>query len=158
MLSRVKCAVFCASLLLLPLIAFAGSSRSPLGGIYSVKQTTEQGKTILVTISFRLFNRTDSEIKNATLMLADHQPVMPSKTPPTPGVMPPRFNNHGTVNLTAIGSREELVVKDAKFSVPALEYQQWKRGARPVFVVTYISKSGRVEAPIELVRMDGGAL
>ena len=158
MSSTMKCVGLRVLLMSLPMLAFAASPRSPLGGTYSVNHTSAEGKTVSVIISFRLFNNTAAEIKNATLMLADHQPAMPPRTPPAPGVIPPRFNNHGTVKIAAIGSHQELVIKDAKFSVPALEYQQWQRGAHPVFAVSYTDKGTRVEEPIELVRMDGGAL
>ena len=158
MLSRVKCAVFCVSLLLLPLIAFAADARGPIAGTYLIKSTRQNGKAVNLTISFRLFNHSTGDLKNASLMLADHMPALPSKTPPTPGVLPSQFNNYGAVSIPAIASHKELVINNAKFSIPALEYKQWQAGAHAVFVLTYVEKGSRVEVPVQLMEMHGGLL
>lgn len=155
MFPRMKWAVLYALLFSLSLLAWAANARSPLGGTYSINRSSAQGKTVTVTMSFRLVNISEADLKNATLMVADHQPGMLPSTPPEKGAVLPRYNNHGTVNLPVIPSRSrEVVIKDATFTIPAIEFQQWKKGEHPVFVLTYQAEGRQVELPTDLVRRD----
>jgi hypothetical protein len=155
MLPKIKRSVLLVSLLSLPLLALAADTRSPLGGTYSIKQASAEGKTITVTMSFRLINVSDTDLRNATLTVADHQPAMLPLEPKEEHTALPRYNNHGSVNLPVIASRShEVVIKDAMFTVPAIEFEQWKKGERPVFMVSYQLGGKHVEAPARLVRRD----
>ena len=148
-----KCAI--ALLALASLCLFAVAENHPGGafaGSYSIRNVVDQGQTVHVTMDLRLFNGTDTDLKNASLILSDHQRALPPKGGIAPGAALP-LNNHGSAKIVAVRTHRDLQLKDVTFHVPAFEYQQWQRGAHPVFVLSYqTSNGGHVQMPVQLVR------
>lgn len=148
----------CIALLLaifsLCMFVIAENSLMSFTGSYSIRNVVNQGKTMQVTMNFRLFNASNADIKNATIILSDHMPALPPKGgPAAAGPMMP-VNNHGTAKIAIARTHRDLELKNITFNVPAFEYQQWQRGAHPVFVVSYLAANGRpMQMPVELTRV-----
>lgn len=153
-----KCATALLALAALCSFALAANHPGAFGGSYSIQNVSEQGQTVRVTMNFRLFNGTGADLKNASIILSDHQPALPPKGGVAPGAMAPGsfampVNNHGSAKIVAIRTHRDLELKNITFHVPAFEYAQWQRGAHPVFFLSYqAANGGQVQMPVQLVR------
>jgi hypothetical protein len=127
-------------------------------GFYRILQATNRGDKVEVRISLRVFNYSEADVKDATISLASFLPHAPG----APGEMSrpdPLFRSaphalaageswekaQPSFQGVALRVNEHQVVPplEGTFIVPALEYQQWLKGAQPHFVIDYQDASGK---------------
>ena len=130
--------VFAAVLSLLPVRAKDGRD---FAGFYELSDVSESGSTCQLTFTVRVFNYSDADVNNATLVLQD--PLVPRAVYATfTGV---EIRDRGNVRLST------------QVTVPRREYESWLKGGSPALDVQYTSAEGKsLRRRVELSRMPVG--
>jgi hypothetical protein len=120
-----------------------------------------------VRLSLRVINYSGIDVSNATISLKSSLP-RPGNDPrhPEAGLLMQRPNPHDpeaawekqqpTFQGVTLHFNEHMVVPplEATFTVPAREYEQWMKGARPNFVIEFQDPAGKtVRQSVELTNM-----
>jgi hypothetical protein len=109
-------------------------------GFYELKNVVDQGAIMSLTFSTQVFNYSDGDVIGAYVALDDS--LMLENYAAFLGV---RIDHGSQVFLSS------------DITVPALEYQQWQRGARPNLYVIYQDHSGNTLIRlVELIEMPLG--
>jgi hypothetical protein len=108
--------------------------------VYQILSATDHGDTVRVRVSLRVYNNTGTDVTGATISLVSSLMTLSTgpvfewekeQVPFTDVTLP--FNPHvKTVTPALVGS----------FSIPADEYENWKKGAGPRFVIAYQDAAG----------------
>jgi hypothetical protein len=117
-------------------------------GFYRILQATNQGNQVQVRISLRVFNYSEADVQDATISLE-------SSLPHPPGAAEAWEKEEPSFQSVAlrVNERQAAPPLEAAFTVPAREYQQWLKSARPQFVIDYQDASGKPQRrAIELMR------
>jgi hypothetical protein len=117
-------------------------------GFYRILQATNLGNTVEVRISLRVFNYSEADVQNATILLT-------SCLPHAPWAGEAWEKEQPSFQGVALRAKEHRAVAplEATFTVPALEYALWLKGAQPHFVIYYQDASGEPHhREIELMR------
>jgi hypothetical protein len=126
---------------------FAKGARE-FAGFYRILQATNQGETVEVRISLRVFNYSEADVQDATIRLVSSRPHPPAAA----GAWEKEQPCFQGVALH-VNERQVVPPLEATFTVPAREYAQWLKGAGPRFVIDYQDASGRPQhRAIELMR------
>ena len=130
---------FCLPCLVLCLALTAPARNTHnFGGDYRILQVTEQGDNVELRISLRVINFSGADVQDATISLTSSFAPLPHHEPfdweqeqvPFKNVTL-HFNEHKAV--------PRLV---GTFTIPAREYERWRKGEGPNFVIDYQSASG----------------
>ncbi len=115
-----------AVILLTTLSALAKDGRD-FSGYYSLTDVTEQSNAVKLTLTVQVFNYSDADIKEASLLLRETGPGMAVE-----GAFPALkvFHDHTDVRLSQ------------QFTVPREEYRRWQNGMVPRLVVHYMGANG----------------
>jgi hypothetical protein len=113
-------------ILLTALVTLAKDGRD-FAGYYSLTNVTEQGSQVNLTLTVQVFNYSDADIKQASVVLHQSDPGMTVQ-----GAFPPVkvFHNQSDVRLSQ------------GFSVPLEEYQRWQNGMVPRLMVHFMGANG----------------
>src|SRR5580658_4204896 len=132
---------FCLPALVLCL-AFTAQASGPhkFSAVYQILNVVDHGDHVQVRVSLRVFNNTGANITGATVSLVSSLMTLPvgpvfdweKDEVPFANVALP-FNPHvKIVGPPLVGT----------FSIPADEYENWKKGAGPRFVIAYLDAAG----------------
>ena len=126
--------------LCLALVALANDARN-FAGFYTITQVAKQGEKVEMRLSLHVFNYTGADVKNATISLKsslphpddphDREALWEKAQPTFRGV---------TLHLD---ERKVVAPLEGTFTVPAREYEQWMKGARPNFVIEFQDAAGK---------------
>jgi hypothetical protein len=132
---------FCLPALVLCLALTAqASGPHKFSALYQVLKVTDRGGEMHVQVSLRVFNNSGADVTGATISLVSSL-VTPAEGPafewekeevPFTNVTL-RFNPHVKIVAPALVGT---------FTIPADEYEQWKKGAGPRFVIAYQDATG----------------
>jgi len=106
-------------------------------GFYKILKVTNQGETVEVRISLRVFNYSEADVKDATISLESFRPH-----PPGVGEAWEKEQPSFRGLTLHVNERQATAPLEATFTVPAREYQLWQKGARPRFVIDYQDAAG----------------
>jgi len=122
-----KRAVFGLSLILLTALATLAKDGRDFAGYYSLTNATEQNNEVKLTLTVQIFNYSDADIKQASVVLHHSGPGMIVE-----GSFPPMkvFRNQTDVRLSQ------------EFTVSREEYRRWQNGMVPNFVVHFMGANG----------------
>jgi hypothetical protein len=122
-----KRGVLVLSLVLLTVLATLAKDGRDFSGYYSFTNVTEQNNEVKLTLTVQIFNYSDADIKQASLVLRHSGPGMIPD-----GAFPPVkvFRNQTDVRL----SRE--------FTVSREDYRRWESGMVPVLMVHFMGANG----------------
>ena len=112
--------------LLTALATFARDGRD-FAGYYSFTGVTQQSNEVKLTLTVQVFNYSDADIKQASVVLHQSDPGMTVQ-----GAFPPVkvFHNQSDLRLSQ------------EFSVPREEYQRWQNGLVPRLMVHFMGANG----------------
>ncbi|MHB8217739.1 MAG: hypothetical protein ACYDDS_16830 [Candidatus Sulfotelmatobacter sp.] len=112
--------------LLTGLAVFAKDGRD-FAGYYSFTGVTQQSNEVKLTITVQVFNYSDADIEQASVVLHQSDPGLTVQ-----GAFPPVkvFHNQSDVRLSQ------------EFSVPREEYQRWQNGMVPRLMVHFMGANG----------------
>jgi hypothetical protein len=118
--------VLLATLFLIPTAGLAKDGRD-FAGYYSLTGVTEQSSEVKLTLTVQIFNYSDSDIKQASLVLHESGHGMAVR-----GAFPAVkvFHDHTDVRLSQ------------EFTVPREEYQRWQNGMVPRLMVHFMGANG----------------
>jgi hypothetical protein len=123
------CLVVC---LAMALGALAKNSRN-FAGDYRILHVTEKGDSVEVQISLRVINVSGEDVKDATISLRSSLRPIPrgdavdwEKEQPTFKGLTLNYNEHNIVPPL-----------EATFTIPAREYDLWRKGNGPNFIIDY---------------------
>ena len=139
---------FCLPVLVLCLaLAAQASGPHKFNAVYQILKVTDQhgdGGDVEVQVSLRVFNNSGAKVTGATISLVSSLMTLPEGTafewekeevPFTNVTLP--FNPHvKTLAPPLVGT----------FTIPADEYEQWKKGAGPRFVIAYQDATGEQQS------------
>ncbi len=130
-------AALCAS----PALAADGRD---FAGFYRYEKTADLPSGMKqVTLSLRLFNYSGADLTGAALVLENRLPLGATL---------------GSVGGVSIDDGADAVVSGS-FTVPDAEFQRWRSGGAPQFVLEYFDDEGdKVQRPVELIPAFGGVL
>ncbi len=153
----------CLPCLALSLALTALANSVHFAGTYHMTNVTKQGDMVQMKLSLRVVNYSGAEVTGATISLKSSLPHASSNdtehaapaglaAPAAPGTewekSQPTFQG---VTLH-VNEHKKVAPLEATFTVPALEYEQWIKGARPNFVIEFQNAEGKtVQEPVELV-------
>ena len=125
---------------LISVLAFAcpaqSQNRPNLLGLYEVKEPTDLGPEVRVTLLVRLIHASDMDLAEAEFSLRD----------------PLRRTSYGSFAILPVRSRGWVELR-GEFTVPRREFERWQVGARPYVVVEFPGPGGnRVLQPVRLLR------
>ncbi len=133
-------ALFCLIFLFSPLLAHGKNGRD-FAGFYDVKDATDLGSEVQLTLLLRLFNYSDAEVADATLTLRDSLL---------------RQKSYGSFPSVSVGDRQSVRLSGG-FTIPHREYERWQRGAVPNLIIEFKDAAGKsIRRRIELVKMPLG--
>jgi len=115
-----------AFVLLAALVAFARDGRD-FAGYYSLTDVTEQSTAVKLTLTLQLFNYSDADIKQASVVL--HQSG--------PGIL-----IHGSYPILKVFRNQTDVRMSQEFTVPREEYMRWQNGMEPRLMVHFKGANG----------------
>jgi hypothetical protein len=123
---RKRVALGLAVMLLTALSAVAKDGRD-FAGYYSLTDVTEQSNAVKLTLTVQVFNYSDADIKQASLVLRDsgHGTAVRGAFPAVK-----IFHDHTDVRLSQ------------EFTVPREDYQRWQNGMVPRLMVHYMGANG----------------
>ncbi len=127
-------------LLFAGVLAHAANGRD-FAGFYEIENVTQQGPTVRLTFSVRLFNYSGAKVSGATLTLRDR-------------LLPPQIN--ASFSSLSFGDHESVRCS-AEVSISRPEYERWQRGGVPnLFIEFRDAKGNLVRRRAELVRRPVG--
>ena len=128
------CLVVC---LAVALGALAKNARN-FAGDYRIVHVTEKGDSVEIQMSLRVINVSGEDVKDATISLRSSLRPLPrgealdwEKEQPTFKGLTLNYNEHNIVPPL-----------EATFTIPAREYDLWRKGAGPNFIIDYKDASG----------------
>jgi len=105
---------------------------------YRILHVTEKGDSVEVQMSLRVINVSGEEVKDATNSLRSSLRAIPrgealdwEKEQPTFKGLTLNYNEHNIVSPL-----------EATFTIPAREYNLWRKGEGPNFIIDYRDVSG----------------
>ena len=118
--------VLLTAFLLIPIAGVAKDGRD-FSGYYSLTGITEQSDAVKLTLTVQVFNYSDADIKEASLVLRESGPGIA-----VDGTFPAvkLFHDRSDVRLSQ------------QFSVTREEYRRWQNGMDPRLVVHYVGANG----------------
>ncbi len=132
---------FCLSGLVLCLaLAAQASGPHKFNGLYQVLKVEQRGDEVEVQVSLRLFNNSGAGVTGATVSLVSSLVTLPEglafewekEAVPFTNVAL-AYNPHVKIVAPALVGN---------FRIPEDEYEQWKKGAGPRFVIAYQDAAG----------------
>jgi len=122
-----KRGVFVLSLVLLTALATLAKDGRDFSGYYSFTNVTEQNSEVKLTLTVQVFNYSDADIKQASLVLHRSGPGMIAE-----GSFPPVkvFRNQTDVRLSQ------------EFTVSREDYRRWQNGMVPNVTVHFMGANG----------------
>jgi hypothetical protein len=150
----------------LALTAFAKDTRN-FAGSYRMTEVAKQAGNVQVRLSLRVINYSGADVSNASISLKSSLPHPGSDlhSPQAgaqmrrPAPLDPESaweKKQPTFNGVTLHFNEHKIVPplEAVFTVPAREYEQWMKGARPNFVIKFQDRAGKTQQqPVELTNM-----
>ncbi len=123
---RIYAFVLLTAFLLIPIAGLAKDGRD-FSGYYSLTDVTEQTNAVKLTLTVQVFNYSDADIKEASLVLRESGPGIA-----VDGAFPAVkvFHDRTDVRLSQ------------QFTVPREEYRRWQNGMVPRLVVHYMGANG----------------
>jgi len=126
--------------LLAAVLVLAENGRD-FAGWYDMRNVTDLGDQVQVTITLRVFNFSGADVTDATITLWDSV---------QPGVA------YGSFPLVSIAYRDNARLT-ANFTVPKSEYDSWQQGGRPNLQVNFNDPAANpVQRSVELAWMPMG--
>jgi len=119
--------ILASAILLLAAAAAAQTAGNEVTGFYSVRQATDLGTMVRVTLHIRLVNNTPQELSILRVAVQDR----------AQGAQPA-----GTSAWARLEQRQGASV-DQQFVISKAEYARWKRGGQPVLQVAFQPDGGR---------------
>jgi hypothetical protein len=119
--------IYLLVLLLAAVPAHAANDRD-FAGFYEIANATEQGPTVRLTFSVRLFNYSGAKVSGAKLTLRDR-------------LLPPQVN--GSFPSLSFGDRASVRCS-AEVTVSRLEYERWQRGGVPNLFIEFRDAQGNL--------------
>ena len=117
-------------------------------GFYKILKAVNQGDTVELRISLRVFNYSQADVKDATISLESSLPH-----PPGAGEAWEKRQPSFRSVILHVNERQVAPPLEATFAVPAREYRLWLKGAQPHFVIDYQDAAGKPQhRAIELMR------
>jgi hypothetical protein len=117
-------------------------------GEFQVHDVVDEGSAVKLGLHVRIFNFSGADVRDATLTLADRRP----------GPSLDASDYQGSFTNVSIAYRKSIEL-DGSFTVPVREHGQWKRGAVPNLVVTYVDETGKeIRSAVQLKPALGGGL
>ncbi|MBV9609046.1 MAG: hypothetical protein JO187_05765 [Acidobacteria bacterium] len=118
---------------IIPLNAAGGG----LQGYFNYRQVSVSNNQVVLTVDVAILNRTGGDLQNAIISVRN------SFDPRT------TLASFPAISILA-GKMTDL---SQVLNVPQSEFQQWQRGARPMFFISYTDVSGTtVQQPLNLFR------
>jgi hypothetical protein len=119
--------VLALALVLLTALASLAKDGRDFAGSYSLTNVTEQNNEVKLTLTVQVFNNSDADIQQASLVLHQSGPGMTVQ-----GAFPPVkvFRNRTDVRLSH------------EFTVPREEYHRWQNGMEPRLMVHFMGANG----------------
>ena len=126
---------------LLAAVAVLAENGRDFAGWYDMRNVTDLGDQVQVTITLRVFNFSGADVADATITLWDSV---------QPGVA------YGSFPLASIAYRDNARLA-ANFTVPKSEYDSWHQGKQPNLQVNFTDGAANsVQRPVELSWMPMG--
>jgi hypothetical protein len=124
--SKTSVFVLVTVLLLLPIAGWAKDGRD-FAGYYSLTDVNEQSSQVKLTLTIQIFNYSNADIKQASLVLHQSDPGMAVE-----GAFPAVkvFRNQTDVRLSQ------------EFTIPSHEYWRWQNGMTPRLMVHFMGANG----------------
>jgi len=117
------------------------SAGNELAGTYRVKQVTDLGSEVRVTLHIRLINNTSQNLVVTDLALRDLRRSGKAEAVPVGTSLQPR----------------EGATVEQEFVISRAEYERWSKGVRPALEVRLQPAGGReVRRAVYLARLDAG--
>jgi len=127
-------------------LALAAQASGPhkFSAAYQILKVNEHGNDVEVQVSLRVFNNTGTDVTAATISLVSSLVAPPGgpafewekeAVPFTNVILP--FNPHVKILGPALVGN---------FRIPSDEYEQWKMGAGPRFVIAYQDAAGEAQS------------
>jgi hypothetical protein len=115
------------ALVLLTALASLAKDGRDFAGSYTLTKVTEQNNEVKLTLTVQVFNNSDADIRQASLVLHQSGPGMAVH-----GAFPPvkLFRDHTDVLLSQ------------EFTVPSVEYHRWQNGMEPRLMVHFTGANG----------------
>ena len=132
-----------AILLILPFIGIAaGKNGRDFAGFYQIKDSTDQGATVKVTLAVRVFNYSESDVSEGSLSFRE--------SGATNRIL-------GTVTGVSVNQHESTLVT-GEFTVPLGEFERWQQGRRPDVTIEFQDADGNPQSkPVEITRGRAGS-
>jgi hypothetical protein len=146
--------------------AFASDARN-FAGSYRITEVTRQAGNVQLRLSLRVINYSGADVNNATILLKSslphpgsdlHSPPaeLRNQRPAPPDPESAWERKQPAFQGVTLHFNEHKIVPplEAVFTVPAREYEQWMKGARPNFVIRFQDAAGRTQQQaVELTNM-----
>jgi hypothetical protein len=121
--------------------AFAGSARE-FAGFYRATQVTKQDGKVSVHLALQVMNYTGTDVTNATIFLKSSLPHPPGDNPRDPEAAWEKQQPRFTGVTLHFNEHKVIAPLEGNFTVPAREFEQWAKGARPNFVIEFQDAAG----------------
>ena len=162
--SRPFCYFALPCLALIALTAFANVHN--FAGSYRILQATRHGGNVQVKLSLRVINYSGEDVSNATISLKSSLPH-PGSDPRNPQAALQMQQHAAPLDPESAWEKKQPAFQgvtlhynehkmvpplEATFVVPAREYDQWMKGARPNFVINFKNAAGKtMQQAVELI-------
>lgn len=133
------------ALSILLILSFAGIAAGKNGrdfaGICQIKDSTNQGATVRVTLAIRVFNYSENDVTDGNVSFRQSDAG---------------HNILGSISGVSVNEHQSVLVT-AEITVPLSEYTRWHRGAHPVVTIEFQDADGNPQSePVEIVRGHAG--
>jgi hypothetical protein len=107
----------CLPCLVLSLVLTASARNgNDFAGSYQIGNVSDDGETVHLTLTVKIFNYGDKDVRNGAVALLDNQP--------RPGLL----GSFGVIRLFRLGQQVTL---SQQFDVSETEYRRWMDGGQP---------------------------
>ena len=114
---------------LLATVAASASSGREFSGYFDVSGVKEQGELVQVTLSLKLFNHGDADVKSVIVALLDSSPAMTLR---------------GNFQPVKVWKSQKFIEMSQEFTVTKREFHEWMTApAQPNLVILYQDAEGR---------------
>lgn len=126
-------------LLTLPFVGIAaGINGRDFAGFYQIKDSTNQGATVRVTLAIRVFNYSKNDVTDGSVSFRQSDAG---------------HNILGSISRVSVGEHQSVLVT-AEITVPLGEYERWQRGVSPDVTIEFQDTDGNLQS--ERVEVDRG--
>ena len=115
------------TLVLLTALATLAKDGRDFAGSYSLTNVTEQKNDVKFTLTVQVFNNSDADIKQASLVLHQSGPGMAV---------------HGTFPPVKMFRNRTDVLLSQEFTISSEEYRRWQNGMEPRLMVHFMGANG----------------